>query len=221
MSAHLPTIQLSRTLHLSPRDPCGPFQGPNLRASLSKPHKLSNGRASRPAEFRIKRGHFTTWTSGPSAEQTDLGEGWNHVVRGGCVVKATTPPPKPTPQPVMEVPRQPKVTTTRKTAGPKKPEPKSTAATKPAAGKSKKKAAASVKTAAAKPTTPDLVVPTLTPTSTLEDISDLVDRLPLQACVELPRRLLTSISSLPTGAARPRAVLKTVILFMAEYGSTP
>jgi len=109
------------------------------------------------------------------------------------------------------------VTATRQTAGPKKPEPKSTAVTKPAAGKSKKKAAASVKTAAAKPTTSDLVVPT----SPLEDISDLLDRLPLQACVELTRRLLTSISSLSTGAARPRAVLKTVILFVAEYGGTP
>ena len=47
-----------------------------------------------------------------------------------------------------------------------KTEPKSTAATKPAAGKSKKKGAASVKTAAAKPTTPDLVVPTEPPLPT-------------------------------------------------------
>ena len=106
-------------------------------------------------------------------------------------------------------------------AGPKKPEPKSTAATKPAAGKSKKKAAASVNTAAAKPTTPDLVVPTQSPTSPLEDISDLLYRLRLQSWVELTRRLLTSIFSLPTGTARPRAVLKTIILFEAEYGTTP
>ena len=83
------------------------------------------------------------------------------------------------------------------------------------------KAAASVKTAAAKPKTPELVVPTQSSTSPLEDISDLLDHLPIQACVELTRWLLTSISSLPTGAARPRAVLKTVILFVAEYGSTP
>ena len=54
-----------------------------------------------------------------------------------------------------------------------------------------------------------------------EGISDLLDNLPLEACVELTRRVLTSISSLPKGAARPRAVLKTVILFVAEYGSTP
>jgi hypothetical protein len=120
----------------------------------------------------------------------------------------------------MEAPMQPKVTATRK-AGPKKSKPKSTAATKPAAGKPKKKAAASVKTAAAKHTTHDLVVPTQNSTSPHEDISDLIDSLPIQACVELTRRLLTSISSLPTGAARPRAVMKTVIIFVAEYGSTP
>ena len=111
---------------------------------------------------------------------------------------------------------QPKVTATRKKAGPKKPEPKPTAAAQLAAGKSKKKVAASVKTAATKPRIPVLVIPT----NPLEDISDLLDRLPLQACVELTW-LLTSISSLPKGTARPRAVLKTVILFVAEYGSTP
>jgi hypothetical protein len=108
-------------------------------------------------------------------------------------------------------------TTTRTKAGLKKPEPKSTAATKPAAGKLKNKAAASVKTAAAKPTNPNLVVPTQSSASPLEEISDL-DRLPLQACVELIRLLLTSIFSLPSGAARPRDILKTVILFVAEYG---
>ena len=72
----------------------------------------------------------------------------------GRVAKATatTPPsnpnPNPPPQPVTEVPRELKVTATRKKAGPKKPEPKPTAAAQPAAGKSKKKIAASVKTAA-------------------------------------------------------------------------
>jgi hypothetical protein len=131
------------------------------------------------------------------------------------------PNPKPSPQPVTEAPDQLKVTATRKTARPKKPQTKSTAGPKPATGKPKKKAAASVKTAAAKPTNPDLVVPTQTSSSTLENISDHPDHLPLQACVELTRRLLTSNSSLPPGAARPRAVLKTVILFVAEYVSTP
>ena len=103
------------------------------------------------------------------------------------------------------------MTATRKNAGPKKPEPKPTAAAQQAAGKSTKKLAAGVKTAATKPTIPLLVFPT----NPLEEISYLLDRLPLQACVYLTRRLLTSIFSLPTLTARLRAV------FVAEYGSTP
>jgi len=141
----------------------------------------------------------------------------------GRVVKATTPStriPNPPSQPVTEASEKSKVTATRKTARPQKSKPKTSAAPKLAAGKSKKKATASVKTAAAKPTTPNLVVPNQSPTSPPEEISDL-EHLPLHACVELTRRLLKSISSLPTGAARPRAVLKTVILSVAEYGSTP
>ena len=138
----------------------------------------------------------------------------------GRVAKAsaTTPPPNPNPppQPVTEVPREPEVPATKKKAGPKKPETKPTAAAQPAPGKSKKKVAASVKTEA-KSTTLVLVVPI----NPLEEISDLLDRLPLQACVKPTRRLLTSISSAPTGTDRPRALLKTIILFVAEYGSTP
>ena len=133
----------------------------------------------------------------------------------------TNPYSKSPSQPVTEASEKPKVTATRKTARPQKSEHKTTTAPKLAAGKSKKKTAASVKTTAAKPTTPNLVVPNRSSTSPLEEISYLLDHLPLHACVELTRRLLTSISSLPTGAARPRAVLKTVILFVAEYGSTP
>jgi hypothetical protein len=112
------------------------------------------------------------------------------------------------------------VTANRKATGSQKPKPKSTAATKPAAGKPQNKAA-SVKNVAAKPTTSELVVPTQSPASSLEEISDLLDHLHIQASVELTRRLLTYISTLSTGAARPRAVLKTVILFVAEYGSKP
>jgi hypothetical protein len=59
------------------------------------------------------------------------------------------------------------------------------------------------------------------PTQSSKSPSLISSIAPIQACVELTRRLLTSISSRPTGAARPRAVLKTVILFVAEYGSTP
>ena len=84
-----------------------------------------------------------------------------------------------------------------------------------------KEATTAVKTAAAKPNTPKLVDPNHRPFNPLEEISDLLDHLLLQTCVELTRRLLTAITTLPTGAARRRAVLKTVILFVAEYGSTP
>jgi len=163
----------------------------------------------------------------------DLGEGWSHVVQGGRVVNAIsiTSTTTPNPQPVKETPKQPDVTTTRKAAKPKKPAPKKPApkrpAPKPAAAaeaapaKPSKRAPVSVKTTAAKPKPNELVVNPQRPASVLEDISDLLDNLPLQACVELTRRLLTSIPFLPPGAARPRAVLKTVILFVAEYGSTP
>jgi len=44
--------------------------------------------------------------------------------------------------------------------------------------KSKKKVAASVETAAAKPVTPNLVVPTQRSPSPLEEISDLLDHFP-------------------------------------------
>jgi hypothetical protein len=54
----------------------------------------------------------------------------------------------------------------------------------------------------------------------VEEISDLLDTLPKDACIELTRRLLTAVPSLPSGPAPSRAVLKTVILFVAEYGST-
>ena len=112
------------------------------------------------------------------------------------------------------------MTATRKTARLKKSEHKSTAATKPAAGKSKKKVVASVKTADTKPTTPVLVVPTQIPTNPFEEISYFLDRLHIQACVELTLRLLTSFSYLPSGVARSRSALKTIILFVVEYGST-
>jgi hypothetical protein len=74
---------------------------------------------------------------------------------------------------------------------------------------------------AVKPITNNLVAIPQPPTSPLENISDLLDNPPLQANVELTRPLLTFISSIHTGVVRTWAVLKTVILFVAEYGSTP
>ena len=58
-------------------------------------------------------------------------------------------------------------------------------------------------------------------TSTLRVIYDHRDNLPLETFLELTRWLLKYISSLPTGAARTLAFLKTIILFVAEYGRTP
>jgi hypothetical protein len=41
----------------------------------------------------------------PTAEQESFGQGWNHVARGGRVIKATSqPPPKPTPCLSLRVP---------------------------------------------------------------------------------------------------------------------
>ena len=142
--------------------------------------------------------------------------------RGGCV-KATirTANPSSSNQPVKETPKQPIVTATRRTARSKKPEHKPAAGPKPATAKPKKKAGASVKSATGKPTTTNLLVTAQLNTSPLEDISDILDHLPLQACMELIRLLLMSMSSTPTAEDRPRASLKTVILFVTEYGSTP
>jgi hypothetical protein len=146
----------------------------------------------------------------------DLDEGWSHVVRGGRVINAAPPPPAPNPiTSQLTKARKPIVTPTNKTAKPKKPAPKTPAAPKAASVKP-----AVTKPVAAQPSLTQLVV-TPRPTSLLEGLSDLFDQLPTKACEELTCRLLPSISSLPSGVDRPRAVLKTVILFLAEYGSTP
>jgi hypothetical protein len=127
----------------------------------------------------------------------DLGEGWSHVVRGGRIVSATTPSPTPNPipQPVTEALKQQNLTATSKTAKPKKPAPKTTVAPKAATVKPKKPAAASSTTVAAQPTINQLVVTPHPTNSPLDGISDLLDNLPLEACVELTRRLLTSLPS--------------------------
>jgi hypothetical protein len=114
------------------------------------------------------------------------------------------------PQSVTVAPKKPTAIATSKTARPKKLESKV----------AQDKAAARVQSAASEPTKHKLVVPTQSSTFPLKEISDLLDHLPIQACVKLTRWFLTPVSSVPTGAARPRAVLKTVIIFVAEYGST-
>ena len=125
------------------------------------------------------RRHKPPHLSESSASRTlcradDLGLG-KKVIEGACFQshQLSTPNPNPPPQPVTEGLKQPKVSATRKAARSKKHKRKPASATKPAAGKTKKKTDASVKTA----------VSTQIFTSTLEEISDFVDSLPLQACV--------------------------------------
>jgi hypothetical protein len=98
-----------------------------------------------------------------------------------------------------------------KKAKPEKAEPKTSAAPKKAAVTPKKAASPG-----AKPVKAPLIVANPPSTSPLEDISDLLDSLPHDACMQLTHRLLASISSLPTRAAGHRAVLKTVTLFVTE-----
>jgi hypothetical protein len=65
----------------------------------------------------------------------------------------------------------------------------------------------------------ELVVPLQPNQSLTEEISDLLDNLLLNISVQLTCRILTSVPILPFGAARFWAFLKTVVLFVAEYGS--
>jgi hypothetical protein len=108
------------------------------------------------------------------------------------------------------------VTSTSKKARSKKPAPKVLTASKKAPTKK-----ASTTKCLAKTTSSQHLVPSPAANpSPLEEISDLLDTLPMDACVELTRRLLTAVPFLPTGPARSRAVLKIVVLFVVEYGCT-
>ena len=92
-----------------------------------------------------------------------LRDGWNHLVRGWRVVKATTTPttnphPKPKPQPVTDEAQKPIVTASRETARSQKADLKFTVAPKRASEKSKK-AAEIDKTASSHKATPALWSP--------------------------------------------------------------
>ena len=81
-----------------------------------------------------------------------------------------------------------------------------------------KKSAESTKSSQRKPK--ELVVPPQPNKSLTEEISDLLDNLLINTCVVLTRRILTSVPTLSSGPARWQSVLKTVILFVTEYGIT-
>jgi hypothetical protein len=59
--------------------------------------------------------------------------------------------------------------------------------------------------------------PTPDSQSPLEGIADLLNNLDTKACIELTRHLLSTATAFPTGDDRPRAILKTAIVFIAEY----
>jgi hypothetical protein len=111
----------------------------------------------------------------------------------GGRVKSTSPPyPRPTPGPVTEGPIQSQVVSTRNM------------------GKTLK---------SSQPKPNDLVSPPQTKQSPIEEVFDLCDSLPLDACVELTYQILTSAPTLPSGSACSLAVPK-IVLFLAEYDST-
>jgi hypothetical protein len=136
----------------------------------------------------------------PSPEQEKLGPGWNHVVRDGRVVKAQATP---------------SITSTSSDIG------RRTERQAAPTGGQRKPACPEVSVVESQPPRSKQTDSTPSPPqgqSPLQEIADLLENLPTKACVELTRRLLSASSSLPTGEARPRAVIRTVILFIAEYG---
>jgi hypothetical protein len=137
----------------------------------------------------------------------------------GRVIKTTTPPsPKPTSGPVTQSSTRTEVTTTRTESKTVKSAPKVMVGPKQAPVTESNKP--SKPGQPWQPKSKELVAPTQRTQSHIEEISDLLDNLPLNACVELTCRLLTSVPTLPYGPSLSRAVLKIVVLFIAEYGST-
>jgi hypothetical protein len=65
--------------------------------------------------------------------------------------------------------------------------------------------------------------PTPSPQTTkspIEEISHLLDNRPIDAYVEMKRRLFTSAPTLPSEAGRSQTALKIIVHIVAEYGST-
>jgi hypothetical protein len=134
----------------------------------------------------------------PTPEQEELDSGWNEVVQGVRIVKAqATSSPTPTTSDLERRSDRQVVHTDGpyKSAGLEAPVVKS------------------------QPHRSKHGDSTLTPNrqSPLEGIADLLDNLPTMTYIELTRRLLSKAAALPTGDDRARAILKTVILFKAEY----
>jgi len=121
-----------------------------------------------------------------SAEQESL-----VVVRGGCVVKAATAPsPNPAPGPVTESLTRNEVTTTRAKG--------KTVNTAPKVRVGSNQAPMTKSNKTAKPRQPSQpkskeLLNSIQPNQSPIEISSLLDNLPLNACVELTRKLLTPV----------------------------
>jgi hypothetical protein len=134
----------------------------------------------------------------PTSEQEAFGSGWNHVVQGGRIVKAhATSSPTPT---TSDLDRRSERQVVH-TEGPCKSADLEAPVVKSYPHRSKHADS----------------TPTPNSQSPLEGIADLLDNLLTKACIELTRRPLITAAALPKGDDRPRAILKTFILFIAEY----
>ena len=152
-----------------------------------------------------------------TAEQERLVPVWNHVVRGGRVVRATLPTdPQLFPVAVTEIPTRSEVTNISKKSKTEKSAPKVTVGPKQAQVTKLKKPAKPAKPS--QPKTKELVVPPQPNQSPIE-ISDLID-LTLNVRVKLTCKILISFPTLPSGLACSRVVIKAVALLVAECGST-
>ena len=138
----------------------------------------------------------------------------------GFHVSTHQPNLNPTLQPVTEAPEQPKIAATGETARPQKPEPKSTAVPKLAVEEFQEEISREYQkrvrdTHNTRPGGPNT-------NSHLHNRGNL--RSPQSPSPPGMREADSSARQsifLPKGAARPRAVLKTVIRFVGEYGGTP
>jgi hypothetical protein len=177
----------------------------------TKQRTRTSGAAVQPAANKVV-------TPQPFAEQQSLGSDWNHVVRGGRIVKATLPtPPEPAPRSVTEVPQKDKMTELNTGSNSANSVLKATKALRQAQVTS-----TNVKSGKSSPKNPNPTKPIPPPQSVRSpvEVSDLLDTLRLGACMELTRRLLTAAPTLQSGAERSRAFLKIIVLFVAEYCST-
>ena len=144
-------------------------------------HGKGSGAPSLPAAPKAKRVERT-------AEQERLGSCWNHVVRGDRVFRATPPTdPQPLPDLVIEIPTRSEVTNTSQKSKTEKSEPKAAVGPKRALVTKPKKPAKPAKPS--QPKTSELVVPPQPDQSPIE-ISELLNNLALNVCVQLTREIL-------------------------------